>query len=122
MDGFFTWDFPVLLVLIIALFLIHELGHYLAYRVLGYRAVIRKVVFVPGIDPKETIEVTRSEGLVISMSGFILTVMLVVLPCVLVGYKQCFALFMASIAGSFMDLFWVMNLLYRKRITIAPRH
>lgn len=122
MDKFFTWDFSLLLVLILALFFVHELGHYLAYRLLGYRAVIRKAFFVPGIDPKETIEVTRYEGVVIAMSGFVLSAAVVVLPCALLQFNQSLTIFVASIAGSFVDFIWAMALLNQRTIRITPRN
>lgn len=80
MEKFFTWDFANLLVLMIILLVVHEFGHYLAYRVLGYKAVLRKSVLVPGIDPLSTIVVTRAEGLLIALGGFLLSTLTVVVP------------------------------------------
>ncbi len=65
-----SWDFAILLLLMAILLIVHEYGHYIAYRVLGYKAVVRRSLLVPGIDPLNTIEVNRAEGLLIALGGF----------------------------------------------------
>lgn len=65
MEKFLSVNFIVLLFLAVLLFIIHELEHWIAYRLCGYPAVIRKSVLVPGIDPEKTIEVKRWQGLFI---------------------------------------------------------
>ena len=87
MNKFFTWDFLILLLLASLLLIIHELGHYLAFRILGYKAVLRKSIMVPGIDPVDTIDVTRWKGFVIALGGFVFSTIVIVVPAMLLQYK-----------------------------------
>ena len=81
------------------LLIISELGHYLAYRVLGYKAVLRRFVLIPGIDPACPMQVKRLEGLSIALGGFILSTAVVVIPLYLFNYRLWFVVLIISAAG-----------------------
>lgn len=121
MDKFLTPKFAVLLLLVILLLVVHEFGHYLAYRLLGYKACVRKSIIAPGIDPKETIIVTREKGLFIALNGFILSTFSVVLLSFLMNYSLWFVLFIGSLAGSCVDFIWALGMLFQKEITIQGK-
>jgi hypothetical protein len=121
MNKFISWDFALLLIITAMLFVVHEFGHYLVYRVLGYEAIIRKSLIAPGIDPKYTIEVSRFKGILIAVGGFVLSTAIIVMPFMLFGYKHWFVLLIASIAGSIMDFIWAATMLLQKTITIYSR-
>lgn len=121
MEKLLTSKFAVLLLLAILLLLIHEFGHYLAYRLLGFQARVRKSIAAPGIDPKETIVVTRMQGLFIALNGFIFSSFSVVLPAFLMNYSLWFVLFIASLAGSCVDFIWAFGMLFQKEITIQGK-
>ncbi len=121
MERYLSLKFLGLLFFLAILFVTHEYGHYLAYRVFGYKAVIRKSFWAPGIDPKQTIKVTRLEGLIIALGGFVLSTIIVVVPLMLTQYKLWIALMMGSIAGSAADFIWALSMLFRKDITIQGK-
>lgn len=121
MDKFLTWDFAILLIVFFILLILHEAGHYLAYRILGFDAVIRKSVLIPGIDPKTTIEVNRAQGLTIALGGFVFSTAVIVLPALLIGYRHWFVLLIGSVAGSIVDFIWGFTMLFMKTITIHSR-
>ena len=121
MDKFLTWDFAGLLVVFFVLLIAHEFGHYLAYRMLGYDAVVRKSIFIPGIDPKNTIQVTKTEGLIIALGGFAFSTIIIVLPCMLIHYHLWFVLLIGSIAGSIVDFIWALTMIFTKNITIYSK-
>lgn len=121
MEKFLTPKFAVLLLLALIMFLIHEYGHYLAYRILGYQARVRKSFIAPGIDPKETIVVNRIQGLFIALNGFILSTFTVVLLSFLMNYSLWFVLFIGSVAGSCLDFIWAISMLFQKNITIQGK-
>lgn len=56
--------------LVLALFIVHEWGHYLAYRLFGIPAYFKKSILIPQVLPKETVIVTKLQGLVIALAGF----------------------------------------------------
>jgi len=74
-----------------------------------------------GIDPKETIAVTRWKGLLIAFGGFILSSLTVVLPLYAFQYKHWFVLCIASVAGSIGDFVWALSMLGSKTITLHAR-
>ena len=121
MEKFLTPEFAILLMLELLLLIIHEFGHYLAYRLLGFKASVRKSIIIPGIDPKETITVTRMQGLFIALNGFILSTLSVVLIPLLFNYSLWFALFICSLAGSCVDFIWAFGMLFQKQITIQGK-
>lgn len=121
MDKFLSLDFGVLLLIFLFLLILHEAGHYLAYRMLGYEAVIRNSILVPGIDPKNTITVNKLQGLIIALGGFIFSTIVVVLPCILLDYKHWFVLLIGSLAGSSVDFIWAFTMMFMKTITIQSR-
>lgn len=69
MEKLFSWDFALVLLFMLVLFFVHEYGHYLAYQILRIPAKIRRSLFAPGIDPKETVSVRRWQGLMIALGG-----------------------------------------------------
>jgi hypothetical protein len=121
MDKFLTWDFAGMVLSLVILLILHEYGHYLAYRILGYKAVVRKSFLVPGIDPQSTIEVKRIEGLLIALGGFIFSTVVVVLPLLLVNYKHWLVVMIGSVAGSIVDFIWALGMLFQRTVTISSR-
>ncbi|MDF2589949.1 MAG: hypothetical protein K0S41_3790 [Anaerocolumna sp.] len=121
MGKFISLNFLGVVILALLLLVVHEWGHYVAYRVLGYRAKVRKSLIAPGIDPVETIEVPRWKGLVIAFAGFVVSTILVVLPLFLFQYKYYMPLFIGSIAGASVDFTWAFSMLPSKTITIQSR-
>lgn len=121
MDKFISWNFAGLLLCVIILFIVHEYGHYLSYRVLGYKAVVRKSILAPGIDPLYTIVVSKAEGLLIALGGFIISTIVVIIPLLLLQYKLWFAVLTGSIAGSIFDFIWAFGMLFQKTITISGK-
>ena len=121
MDKFLTIDFIVLLILAFVLLGIHELGHWLAYRLCGYDAVIRKSIFVPGIDPKKDIKVNKMQGLFIALNGFLFSALIEIVPLIFMEYKLWKALLLGSIAGASVDFIWAISMLFKKEIYIYAR-
>lgn len=121
MEKFLSWDFMVVLILAILTFVVHEYGHYLAYRILGIPAKLRRSFLVPGIDPRETVTIKRWKGLLIALGGFILSICAVIFPLFIFNYKHCFVLFLGAVAGSLLDFVWMMSMLGSKEITIHAR-
>jgi hypothetical protein len=121
MSRFLSLDFLTLLLLAMVLLIVHEFGHWMAYRLCGYQAVIRKSVFVPGIDPKVTIVVNRFQGLFIALNGFVFSTLVVVLPCFVYKYRLWPALLLGGVAGASLDFIWAVSMLFQKEITIASR-
>ncbi len=121
MDKFLSMHFAGVVMLAFIVFVVHELGHYLAYRILGYQATIRKSLLAPGIDPKETIEIPCWQGLFIALSGFIFSTGIVVFPLFLMHYTYWFVLLIGSVAGSCVDAMWAISMIGRKKVTIYAR-
>lgn len=121
MEKFLSWDFAGLLILMATLLIVHEYGHYIAYRILGYKAVVRRSFLVPGIDPLNTIEVNRAEGLLIALGGFIFSIIIVVIPSLLFHYRLWVVLIIGSVAGSIVDFIWAFGMLFQRTITISAK-
>jgi Protein of unknown function (DUF3267). len=121
MEKFLTPKFAILLLLTFLLLIVHEFGHYLAYRLLGFQARVRKSIFTPGIDPKEMIVVTRLQGLFIALNGFILSTLTVVLLSFIMNYSLWFVLFIGSLAGSCVDFIWAFGMLFQKKVKIQGK-
>jgi len=121
MEKFLSMDFIILLLLAMVLLIIHELGHWLAYRLFGYQAVIRKSIIVPGIDPKETIEVKKGQGLFIALNGFAFSSFVVILPCFVLGYRLWHVLLIGGVAGACLDFIWSLGMIFQKTVTISAR-
>ena len=120
MDKLLTWDFAFVLLLMTILFIVHEYGHYLAYKILKIPAKIRRSFFVPGIDPKETVSVKRWQGMMIAFGGFVLSFVIVV-PLYIFSYKHSFVIFIGAIAGSIFDFVWALCMIGMKTVTIKSR-
>lgn len=118
MDKFLSFDFIVLLLLAFILLGVHEFGHWLAYRVCGYDAVLRKSVFVPGIDPKKDIKVSKIQGLFIALNGFLFSAFVEIVPLMFLGYKLWKVLLLGGIAGASVDFIWAISMLFQKEIYI----
>ena len=110
--------FLFMIVMIFILFVIHELGHYFAYTMFGIPSYFRKSVITPGFSPKETAVVSKFKGLVIALSGFLLSTILFVIPTIFF-YSLWKVLLIGSIAGSSMDFIWAFTMLIPKKITIS---
>lgn len=121
LNKFLSWNFAGLLLLVVILFMSHEFGHYLAYHMLGYKATIRKSIFAPGIDPKETITVPGWQGVFIASFGFVFSTAIVVFPLFFIKYQYWFVLLIGSIAGSIVDMIWAISMVGRKTVTIDSR-
>ena len=87
--------------------------HYLAYKIYGIPAHFRKSLLAPGISPNETIVVTKMQGIVIGLSGYVFSTIIFVLPNVF-AYPLWKALFVGSIAGSIVDFIWVFSMILSK--------
>lgn len=121
MEKFLNTRFGVLLGLAILLFIVHEMGHYFAYRILGYDAKIRFSLIAPGIDPIKDIEVSRLEGVLISLGGFILSTFTVVGLSILLKYPLWLPLFLGSVGFSIADFIWCITMMFSKRIVISGK-
>lgn len=121
MAKFLHPDFFLLLALVAVLFVVHEAGHYIAYRALGIRARLRRNILIPGIDPVATVSVPRWKGVVIALSGFIIAGMLVNAPAYVLGYQHRFVLLLGGIAGSIVDFVWAISMLPQGTVTIEAR-
>ncbi len=119
MEKFLSWNFAILLLLMVILLIIHEYGHYLAYRVLGYKAILRRSILVPGVDPLNTIQVKKVEGLLIALGGFVLSTTIVVIPLIIFQYRLWLVLLIGSLAGSIVDFIWAFSMLFQRAITIS---
>ncbi len=119
MEKFLSWSFAILLLLMVILLIIHEYGHYLAYRVLGYKAILRRSILVPGVDPLNTIQVKKVEGLLIALGGFVLSTTIVVIPLIIFQYRLWLVLLIGSLAGSIVDFIWAFSMLFKRAITIS---
>lgn len=121
MGKFLSLDFAVLLLFVVILFVVHEYGHYLTYRVLGYKAVVRKSFLAPGIDPQYTITVKKAEGILIALGGFLLSMIVIVIPLLLLQYKLWLVVLIGGAAGSVVDFLWALSMLFQKSITISAK-
>ena len=120
MEKLLTWDFVFVLSLMAILFLVHEFGHYLAYKILRIPAKLRRSIYAPGIDPKETISVKRWQSIMIAFGGFVLSLMIVI-PLFIFGYKHSLVIFIGAVAGSVFDFIWALSMVGRKTVTINTR-
>ena len=105
--------FGFLVFMILILLIIHEFGHYLAYKIYGIPVHFRKSLLAPGISPNETIVVTKMQGIVIGLSGYVFSTIIFVLPNVF-AYPLWKALFVGSIACSIVDFIWVFSMILSK--------
>jgi len=119
MQKFLSWNFIVLIFLVLILLVIHEFGHWIAYRLCGYEAKVRKSILIPGIDPKEDIEVSKIQGLFIALNGFFFSTLVEVLPLMICGYKLWKVLLIGSMAGASVDFIWAIGMLFQKKICIS---
>ncbi|MHC1683042.1 MAG: metalloprotease family protein [Clostridiaceae bacterium] len=109
--------FGFLLFMALILMIIHEFGHYLAYKIYGIPAHFRKSLLVPGISPNETIIVTKMQGMIIALSGFVFSTLIFVLPSALI-YPLWKALLVGSVAGSIVDFLWAFSMIFSKEVII----
>lgn len=107
--------------LVLVLFIVHEWGHYLAYRMFGIPAYFKKSFFIPQVLPNTTVTVTKLQGLVIALAGFFVSTLLIVIPCMFV-YPLWKALFIGSIAGSSVDFIWALSMCFTKLVTIESKY
>lgn len=103
------------------LIVLHEFGHYIAYRLLGHNAHFNNSLLVPSIQPNEEITVSRFGGLTIALMGFIFSTIVFILPCYFF-YNQWKALLIGNLVGSIADFFWALSMLFQKTIHIIPYH
>lgn len=111
----------ILSILVAALFIVHEWGHYLAYRVFYIPAYFKKSLFVPQVLPKETVTVSKLQGLIIALAGFIVSTILIVLPCIFI-YPLWRALLVGSLAGSSVDFIWALSICFTKKVIIQSKY
>lgn len=121
MKKYISFNFLLLLIMALILIAIHEFGHYLAYRLFGYKAHFNMSMLIPSVQPNEEITVTRFQGLTIALLGFIFSSLVFVLPCYLF-YPQWKALFIGSVAGSIADFFWAFSMIFDKKVHIIPHN
>ena len=121
MSKFMSWNFVGLVLVAMVLLVVHELGHYIAYRLLGHQAVVRKSILAPGIDPVRTIEVPRWQGIFIALAGFAFSTPIIVLPLLALRYPYWSAILICSGAGSIVDIVWAASMLGHKTVTIHAK-
>ena len=92
MEKLLTMDFALVLFIVMILFVAHEYGHYLAYRILKIPAKLRRSIIAPGIDPKERVLVKWWQGLMIAF------------------------------AGSIVDFIWAISMVGKRNITINSKN
>ena len=112
--------FAFLLCMVLILIIIHEFGHFLAYKIYGIPAHFRKSIIAPGISPNETIVVSKIQGMVIALSGFIFSTVIFVVPSALL-YPLWKALLVGSVAGSIADYLWAFSMIFSKKIIIQSK-
>lgn len=122
MEKFLSKDFLFLLFLALILMIVHEFGHWISYRILGYQAVVRKSLLVPGIDPKETIQVTKYQGLFIALNGFIVSFLVIIVPCYLLSYRYWNVLLIGGLFGASLDFIWAFTMIFQSTIVIKARN
>ncbi len=120
MDKFLTSDFALVLLLALVLIIMHELGHYMAYRLFGIEARLRPNLLAPGIDPKKPVTVSRWKGIFIAINGFIFASLTVNLPLYLLGYKHSSLILLAGAIGSVLDFLWALTMLGRQTVDLKP--
>lgn len=110
----------LLIIMVMILLVIHEYGHYAAYRIFGIPAHVRKSLLAPGISPNKAVSVTKFQGLVIALAGFVLSTVVFVIPSIFV-YPLWKALLIGSIAGSAADFLWAISMIFsgKERIDIV---
>lgn len=121
MEKFLHIDFILLLFLMLLLFIVHEFGHWIAYRILGYQATVRKSILIPGVDPKETIKVKRWQGIFIALNGFFFSSLIIILPCYIIRYNLWHVLLLGGIVGAFLDFMWAFGMILQKTVIISVR-
>ena len=121
MNRFLSFDFLQLVALVGVLVVVHEAGHYLAYRTLGIRAKLRRSLLLPGIDPVETVTVSRWKGIWIALGGFLFAGVLINLPAYLLSYRHSFVLLLGGLAGSIVDFIWAISMLGQKTVVLRGR-
>lgn len=109
--------FIFLVFMVLILVIIHEFGHFLAYKIYKIPAHFRKSLLAPGISPNETIIVTKTQGMVIALSGFVFSTVIFVLPSALI-YHLWKALLVGSVAGSIADYLWAVSMIFSKKVRI----
>ena len=114
-------DFVVLLALMGMVLIVHECGHYLAYRVLGIPAYFKISVLVPQVLPRETVRLPRMKGLMIALAGFGVSTLLIVVPGIFI-YPLWKALLIGSIAGASIDFLWALSMLFSKNVLIKSKY
>jgi len=118
---FLSWDFALVLLLAITLLIVHETGHFIAYRIFGIKAKVRRSILVPGIDPVKTVTVPKWKGILIALGGFIFAGFIVNIPLYILGYKHSYLLLIGGIAGSIVDFIWAITMLGNKTVTLQER-
>jgi len=92
-------------------------GYLIAYKIYGIPAHFRKSLLAPGISPNETIVVTKMQGMVIALSGFVFFTVIFVLPSALL-YPLWKAFLVGSVAGPIADYIWAFSMVLAKKIII----
>jgi membrane-associated protease RseP (regulator of RpoE activity) len=105
--------FIFLIFMILILLVIHEYGHYLAYKIYGIPAHVRKSILAPGISPNESVYVTKTQGIVIALAGFVFSTVIFVIPSIFF-YPLWKALMVGSVAGSAADFIWALTMMLSK--------
>lgn len=113
--------FVTLLGLMGIVFVVHEWGHYLAYRAFGIPAYFRISVLVPQVLPQQTIRISRIKGLIVALAGFAASTLLIVLPSIFF-YPLWKALLIGSIAGASVDFIWALSMVFSKTVLIESKY
>jgi len=120
MEKFLSVRFVIIVAIYAVVVVVHEAGHYLAYRLFGIPARIRKSFWAPGIDPVETVTVARWKGIVIAAGGLIISLVFI-FALFLIGYRDWWLELIGDVAGSVADFGWALSMLPKKQVTLYAR-
>lgn len=120
-ENVFNMKLLIAILIILTIFVLHEWGHYLAYKIFGIPAHFRRSILAPGIDPNETVVVSKLQGMVIALAGFFVSTCLFTLPMIIIFpiWKGFFLII--TLVGSCVDFLWAISMIFSSKITISSK-